>query len=52
MGAAFRFVLGNKRLDFAQRGFNLMLAFMTFFVLSMCLPLAYALAINLGGGNA
>ena len=47
IGGTFRFVLGNKRRDFEEHGFDIFLAAMAFFTIAMMLPFLYALTVSM-----
>ena len=45
MGALYQYVLGTRRLDMRQKGFALIVAFVTILVICQVLPLIFAIVV-------
>ncbi len=43
IGAIYQYIIGIRRLDIRDRGFNLIIAFVTILVISQVLPLVFAI---------
>ena len=46
IGALYQYVLGTRRLDMKQRGFALIVAFITILVICQVLPLIFAIVVR------
>ncbi|MDO5555615.1 MAG: hypothetical protein Q4G09_02875 [Clostridia bacterium] len=46
IGALYQYVLGTRRLDTKQKGFNLIIAFITILVICQVLPLIFAIVVR------
>ena len=46
VGALYQYVLGTRRLDMKQRGFALIVAFITILVICQILPLIFAIVVR------
>lgn len=46
IGALYQYVLGTRRLDYKQRGFALIVAFITILVICQVLPLIFAIIVR------
>lgn len=46
VGAIYQYVIGIRRLDVRDRGFNLVIAFITIFVICQVLPLIFAVVVK------
>ena len=50
IGALYQYVLGTRRLDMKQKGFGLIVAFITLLVICQVLPLIFAIVVRGWGG--
>lgn len=50
VGALYQYVLGTRRLDMKQKGFGLIVAFITLLVICQVLPLIFAIVVRGWGG--
>jgi len=50
IGALYQYVLGTRRLDMKQKGFALIVAFITILVICQVLPLIFAIVVRGWGG--
>ena len=46
IGALYQYVLGSRRLDMKQKGFGLIIAFVTLLVICQVLPLIFAIVVR------
>ena len=46
IGALYQYVLGTRRLDMKQKGFGLIIAFVTLLVICQVLPLIFAIVVR------
>ena len=46
VGALYQYVLGTRRLDMKQKGFGLIIAFVTLLVICQVLPLIFAIVVR------
>lgn len=46
VGALYQYVLGTRRLDMKQKGFGLIIAFITILVICQVLPLIFAIVVK------
>ena len=46
VGALYQYVLGTRRLDMKQKGFGLIIAFITILVICQVLPLIFAIVVR------
>ena len=50
IGAIYQYVIGIRKLDLRDKGFNLVIAFVTILIICQVLPLAFAVFVKFGRG--